>query len=213
MTTIRIGIPVYAMVEQGVTAMLDQIYASRKYRILPEDRNCCVRGTVQADARNRTVSESQKIWQTDFDFDYYLSMDADTWYEGDTDKMLDRLIAHRIPVVGAAYPYRDPAMKDFAVAWMWKDRVGNVLPLSITTRGLKRVAGVGHGCCLHHVDVFHRLQYPWYRNVIVQFGGLAAMTDESVGFAIQCGGADISIYCDFDIVCRHENSYQPRTNP
>jgi hypothetical protein len=146
--------------------------------------------------------------QNDFDFDFYLSLDADTWYPGDVDQMLDRLIGHGVPIVGGAYPYRDPGMSKLAVAWMWDNAVGNVLPIPITNKGLVRVAGIGHGCCLHSADVFRKIPYPWYRNVIIQDGEWAEMTDESVGFAMACGEAKIPIHCDFDIVCIHENSKQ-----
>lgn len=63
-----------------------------------------------------------------------------------------------------------------------------------------QVHGGGMGCALIRVDVFERIQYPWFDWVNYKKIG---QLSEDLYFCVQCKNADIPIYVDTRVGCGH----------
>ena len=63
-----------------------------------------------------------------------------------------------------------------------------------------QVHGGGMGCALIRVDVFERIQYPWFDWVNYKTIG---QLSEDLYFCVQCKNADIPIHVDTRVGCGH----------
>ena len=68
------------------------------------------------------------------------------------------------------------------------------------------IHGGGMGCALIKVDVFRRLQYPWYDWVNYR-GNKRGMLSEDLFFCEQCHGKKIPVYSDTRAGCGHMIRY------
>jgi len=83
--------------------------------------------------------------------DYLLWLDSDMTFPVDT---IDRLLAHKLPIVGATYRRRnDP--KGSVIGPMLKDQAG--VPEDMTA-----MAYLGMGCVLVAAEVFVKVPQPWF---------------------------------------------------
>jgi hypothetical protein len=138
-------------------------------------------------------------------FDYYLSVDADIVF---TPEHLKQLIKQDLDIVGAAYQYR--VSPDLIVAGFFDSCEGDVRVenfLSLHVSGLKEVDWIGAGFTLIRKHVLDSIEYPWYRELIVEFedrGELCARwVGEDVGFCMAARKNGFKIYCDCDCRVRH----------
>ena len=152
---------------------------------------------------NRGVSEIVK--QQGFEFDYYLSVDADIAFVPDH---LLQLLKHDLDIVGAAYQYR--AQEDLLVAGFFDSCEGHVSSenfLPCHASGLKEVDWIGAGFTLIKRNVFETMDFPWYREQIVEYihrgNKHARWVGEDVGLCIGARKHGFKIYCDCDCRVKH----------
>ncbi|MCL2689488.1 MAG: hypothetical protein FWE57_06540 [Chitinispirillia bacterium] len=167
-----------------------------------------IQGSSISFIRNVGVNRgaSERVKQSGFDYDYYLSVDADISF---TPEHLLQLIKRDLDVVGAAYQYRKQT--DLLVAGYFANSEGVVRVeefLPIDTLGLKEVDWIGAGFTLIKKRVLETMDYPWYREQIVEFNDAkgeksAVWVGEDVGLCLGARKKGFKIYCDCDCHVRH----------
>ncbi len=166
-----------------------------------------IQGSSISVLRNIGVNKgcSEKIKQELGDFDYYLSVDADIAF---TPEHLSQLMKHDLDIVGAAYQYR--AQTDLIVAGLFDSCEGDVRNeyfLPIHASGLKEVDWIGAGFTLIKKRVFETMDYPWYREQIVEYEErdekCAKWVGEDVGFCLGARKQGFKVFCDCDCRVRH----------
>lgn len=164
-----------------------------------------VQTSTIAVGRNLAVKEqSFHIHQTDFDFDYFLSLDSDIEFKStDVQALIDR----NLPVISGAYKSR--ANKGKITAGYFSV-YGMPLPethLNESSIGLIQCDWVGAGFLLIKREVFEKIEYPWFRDEIVKFNynniPCAAWVGEDVGFCMQCTKRGFPIFVDTDVKVNH----------
>jgi len=154
---------------------------------------------------------SNLVYQTDNyneEFDYYLALDADISFKP-TD--LRHLIALNLDIVGGAYHARESHKQryvagDFEPGYKY---ASTDFFLSSQCRGLIKVDWIGMGFTLIKRDVFRKIRYPWWREVVVEVidprdGKLHAhYNGDDIGFCLNAKEAGYDIYCDCDVVVKH----------
>ncbi|MDR2728494.1 MAG: hypothetical protein LBB56_05120 [Chitinispirillales bacterium] len=167
-----------------------------------------IQGSSISFIRNVGVNRGacEKVRQGGFDYDYYLSVDADIAFKPEH---LLQLLKRDLDVVGAAYQYR--AQTDLLVAGHFANSEGVVRAeefLPIDTLGVKEVDWIGAGFTLIKKHVFEAMDYPWYREQIVEFDDAAGeksavWVGEDVGLCLGARKKGFKIYCDCDCHVRH----------
>ena len=157
-------------------------------------------------ARNVMINNglSNEIYQDNFDFDYFLSVDSDV---GFTEDNINQLIETKQDVVGGIYQYKD--QRHLAVAGMFNN--GN-----ITSRGdwdntnVHKVDWTGSGFLLVHKNALKKLEYPWFRTEIVklEMNGkiLQELCSDDIGFGLNCKRCGVQIYIDCDCKVVHDDN-------
>ncbi|MDR0307130.1 MAG: hypothetical protein LBI42_09880 [Chitinispirillales bacterium] len=168
-----------------------------------------VQGSSISFIRNIGVnrSASEKVKQGGFEYDYYLSLDSDIAF---TPEHLSLLLKRGLDIVGAAYQYR--AQTDLLVAGHFDDHGEGVVKvnkfLTIDSMGIKEVDWIGAGFTLIKKEVLEAMDYPWYRELIVEYDDgsgekSAVWVGEDVGFCVGARKKGFKIYCDCDCHVRH----------
>lgn len=166
-----------------------------------------IQGSSISNARNSGIpsTHTNAVYQNYFDFDYYLSLDADIAFEPEH---LLQLLGRDKDIIGGAYPMRDKP--ELYVAGIYSKgtnyfEVDSFLPSS--TQGLVEVDWIGAGFTLVKADVFKRTRYPWYREEIVEYKigdkEYARWVGEDVGFCMNAQRAGFKIYVDCDCILEH----------
>lgn len=141
-------------------------------------------------ARNDTVRQLL----TEARASHSLWLDADMVWPHDT---LDRLLAHRRPVVGGCYFLRTPPHD--CVAFHFTDKGADRLDLRGTPPGLVQVDGLGMGCTLIENQLFrdmhaHWGDQKWFRS---EEGG------EDVWFFRRLKAMGVPVWLDPTVECGH----------
>ena len=89
--------------------------------------------------------------------DWTIWFDSDMRFPSDT---IERLVAHKQPIVGAGYPTRKmPAIEPTVYA----DREGKIrVYTEKDSTGLEPVVAMGFGCICVHKEVFEAMPPPWF---------------------------------------------------
>jgi hypothetical protein len=163
-----------------------------------------VRGSLIAEARNYGVNEgrSDAVAQGGFEFDYYLSVDADIAFTVDD---VRRLIARDKDIVGAAYLRRGGTGE--IVAGTCDADAGQICFLSDEVNGLRKVDWIGAGFTLIKRRVFEATPYPWYRETGINYNRdgepSVLVVGEDIGFCLNAARVGFEVFCDCD--CRVEH--------
>lgn len=164
-----------------------------------------IQTSVVSVGRNAAVKEpSYQIHQTDFNFDYFLSLDSDIAFKStDIQMLLDK----NLPVISGAYKSRYTVGTITAGHF---SKYGIPLPetqLNESLRGIIQCDWVGAGFLLIKKEVFEQIEYPWFREEIIKFtyNGEACATyvGDDVGFCMQCTKQGIPIFVDMDVRVNH----------
>ena len=142
-------------------------------------RNCAVRMFLQ---HNHT---------------HLLFIDSDTEPPQD---VVDRLLAHRAPVVTGCYPVAMTGGLMYALTRRDADGAHHCLEHLDFPDQPFAVDGCGAGCLLIRRDVLIALDWPWFRWVERPDGH---QTGEDIFFADRCRDAGIPILADPTVKCRH----------
>jgi len=150
------------------------------------------------------------VRQSGFDFDFYLSLDADIAF---TPEHLRRLISRDKDIVGGAYAYRVDPGKIVAGRFNSDGIVDVASFLDSALTGLRQVDWIGAGFTLVKREVFEKTEYPWYHDSIRIYGNdcaRAAYIGEDIGFCMGAARAGFDIYCDCDCRVDHITAFNPR---
>jgi GT2 family glycosyltransferase len=136
-------------------------------------------------------------------YTHLLMMDTDQVYQPDT---ISRLLANRhLPVVCGKvhrrYPPFDP------ILYRWNEDRTRYLHVDdeewIGKSGLVNVDATGCGCFLLDVEVLLNLEYPWFKQEVVEETDEYKVTGEDVYFWSKMRSAGYPIHVDLDVKIAH----------
>jgi hypothetical protein len=161
-----------------------------------------VLGTYVCKARNAavTLDLSHKKKQK-YDWDYFLSMDADMTFSPEN---VERLIALDLDIVSMGYQGRAGLSANRIVSGHWNPP-GDIPGLSnfecwfpVWDTGLKEADWCGMGACLIKKKVFETMEHPYFRHIIVEHGDCANEISEDMSFCIGAKAAGFKIWVDLN---------------
>jgi hypothetical protein len=141
-----------------------------------------------------------------FDFDYYLSADADIAFTtGDVLSLMER----GADIVGGAYRSRADGEKLVAGYFDARGIIPpeNFLSANIVS-GLVRVDWIGAGFTLVRRRVLEAMEFPYYAESVIRYrdgdgAECGFWAGEDIGFCIGAAKAGFEIYCDCDTAVEH----------
>lgn len=166
------------------------IYFEKNSYRMPWDGFISSQGTLVHIARNRIHKEFLRDGNP-----YLMMLDSDIIFP---EKMVERLLAHNLPVVGGWYKNKDiknlhPTIYDYShtdekgvFVWKHRDEAG---------AGLEKVDGMGLGCVLMRRDVAEKLGEEPYANS--EQGG------EDLVLCRKLHDLGIPLHVDWSINCAH----------
>ena len=196
---IRIGLPCYnKSMPRPVAHGLAEV--SQVYDI---DLRTAV-GCYTFRGRNMTLTDNCSMSQKLTGFDYYLAMDNDIIVTVDA---IRKLLEKNLDIIGAAYMTRnDDINAKQIVAGYWDKTPGDSprsLWINVSDVSVRRVDWIGMGCTLIKRSVFDKLEYPYFRHVMIRYNHSQEQTGEDIGFCLQCEKAGIQVYVDCDNRVEH----------
>lgn len=176
-------------------------------KVLNERSNIDISTAIAAGAniwqlRNRIAgSGNQKKFQR-INYDFYLSTDWDIKYDV---KDIEKLLYKNKPILSGAYSRKKD--QTFIHAGYWKKDIIGVRGQSLKSdgEGIKKVDWVGGGFLLIRKDVLEKMEYPWFRSEIVEYGENQEATSADFGFCMNAARHGISIYVDYNCTVEHIN--------
>jgi hypothetical protein len=159
------------------------------------NRNVCI-----------TNGKSNKVNQTEFDFDFMLFVDYDIEFISDD---IIRLLNFNLPIVSGSYRRKEDPR--FIHAGYWKDNLPGMIDTGITSdvTGIKEVDWIGGGFLLISKEVFQKMEYPYFRYVVVNYEKNDEMyadnATEDFGFCIKAKECGFKIHCDCDTKVKHHD--------
>jgi hypothetical protein len=106
------------------------------------------------EGRNSLVKHAQSVNAT-----HILWVDTDMLFPTDT---FYRLIMHDVDFVGVNYSTRRMPFRYTAGKWNEKDSAFDQVITSPTSTGLEKVDTLGFGICLMSMNIFDKLEKPWF---------------------------------------------------
>lgn len=150
-------------------------------------------------ARGANIAENRNIiakLALDSNCDYVWYLDDDQVLAPDT---LIRLLAHDKDIVSGLYLHREPPFSPQVY-----DRVEGVLYhprcLNPLERGLVSALATGAGCMLVKIDVFKKLERPWWRLGQITKDGWG----DDLDFCRRAIEAEFKVWCDLDTIVGHQ---------
>lgn len=148
-------------------------------------------GNIDA-IRNNLVMQALNMGCT-----HILCMDTDQIY--DDIAMIEKLLAHNLPVVGAKvhrrYPPFDPILLNGEIG-----AFEVVADEVIENNELVKVDATGCGCVLYNTKVFFDIDEPWFELTIGKEG---LPIGEDIGFCVKLKERGIDVYVDCSIEIKH----------
>ncbi len=163
MTRVLIAIPALDMCATDFTMSLAALCTyNATLRPPPKLALACAKGSIIPHSRNLLAAQAVESGAS-----HLLFLDSDMTFPPNA---LERLLAHKVPIVGADYVRRvEP-----------HDYCGRVANTTATLTGLNTMLTMPFGCILIQTDVFKRLKKPWFS---YYEGGTDAETlSEDTGF-------------------------------
>lgn len=119
------------------------------------------------------------------------------WLDSDMvfpETVAERLLAHGLDIVGANYSTRRAPLRGTS-----HTETGRLQTTDAST-GLQEVDGIGFGCLLMRVDVFKRVERPWF-NVgwIKQDGKAPIVFGEDIYFCYKARKLGMKVWVDHDL--------------
>ncbi len=180
-----------------------KLVVSRRYdAVVYYARNKVAGGDVRRGAK-------QSPWGGELDYDYMLWIDSDVLFRFED---FQALLAHKVDMVAGLYLMSDNAR--FAAVERMDETVfasaGEfefLTPAKMAGRqGLVPVDYCGFGFVLVRKGVFEKLEYPWFRPLYLELGGVSEFTAEDVGFCLMAKRAGMKMYVDPKVVVGHEKT-------
>jgi len=152
--------------------------------------------------RNTLVSKSQKKWQVEFEggFSHYLFIDSDISFRA---RDVMRLLAQDKDIISGAYVRKDNP--EYYQGGFWaEDLPGNIKNyVRSESTGTHKVDYVGGGFLLVKAEALVRMEYPWFRRVMISNEETQAEVQEDYGFCLNARDHDLDVFLDCDVVVDH----------
>ena len=159
-------------------------YAQGKYHILSYIARASSVNHMRTEATEKAL---------DAGADYILHLDVDEVYPEDTPERLMKHIDDGKEVVGGLYISR---INDTRSAFEFINDRGTTRPLPIEPNtGLQKVDSMGFGGIMTSVEVFDKIEKPWFFGVIGHC--------EDVAFCHKCKKAGVQVWVDTDLQYGH----------
>jgi len=162
-------------------------------------RNMCLGGQVMA-------GKDQKPFQGEH-YDYILWIDSDQVFNPED---LDKLIKRDLDIVGGLYlmegGMKYAAVKDWDENFFKKYGCFNFLTPADTKHTIApiEVAYTGFGFLLVKHGVFETMEYPWFRQKMINIGNMKDACMEDVYFCLTARENGYKIYVDPTVIVGHE---------
>jgi hypothetical protein len=176
------------------------------FKILRKERGITHRyvdGPYIDDNRNGGISDKKKRYQK-IRWKRVICWDSDV-YPDDPIAYFDHLMSFNLPVVGGAYPYKEPHLSNSLVCGYWADKPGIIGErLSVKDEGLKKVDWVGTGMLSVDGKMFEKVAYPWFECVSMRYGNNVERVGEDLNFCKKVQALGIDIYVDTSVILNHK---------
>lgn len=143
-------------------------------------------------SRNNIVNLAKKI-----NCDHIFFVDSDILVE---EGQLDRLLSHNKEVVSGVYykrvPYYEPLPRRKVAENLY-------VPIEIEGNDIIEIDGTGMGCLLINMEIFDRIQYPWFEFKYNNMNGKWGQLSEDLYLCQKLQNIGIKIYCDPTVQCSH----------
>lgn len=169
----------------SLASMMCRIGATRLKEGVEEQRVnvYLLEGSNIAENRMKLVKRAMEAGGTHIVF-----IDDDMSFSND---MLQRLLAHNLPIVACNYPRRRPH-KGFVAGKL----DGTMMPTTAASTGLEEALWTGFGFAVIEMDVFRRVSLPWFINAWV--AEAEGFTTEDIPFCAKAREAGYRILIDHD---------------
>lgn len=155
------------------------------------------RGTYIAHARNSMITDNfstlkkQPILDRDF-----LFVDSDIVFTKDHVEHIVEL-GKTNPIV--FFPYRTHANPELYQCGEWGSVFGTIgMRYPAISQGQQRIGWCGAGFLFVKKEVLEEIDYPYFRDYVLDIGAHSVPVGEDIGFCIQVSNKGIPILCDFN---------------
>jgi len=192
MAKVLLGIPSGGSVKSKTMMTIISVLSMTQHRITVMERD----GALGPDNRNH-------ICQTALEngFTHVFLVDADMSFPGDT---LDRLVAHRKDLIGAAYNFRQHPKR--SVIKLDDGKGGCYSPILVTGTQPFVCYSIGSGCKLVTTQALAHIPRPWFA-LDFDKDGMLSVSDDS-WFCQQARKVGIQTFCDPTIEAKHIGEYE-----
>lgn len=197
---IRIGLPLANNCEikrETEQSLLNLNNCTRGY----EYELFVTRGSNISTNRNQCITNSQLMYQDNFDFDYYLSLDGDIEF---TLENVYQLIDADKDIIAGIYQYKT----DEKLAVGGNYDFGKVTDkIQWESKGIHKVDWIGAGFILIKSEVFETLEFPYFRGELIIYkkgkDTYQDISSDDIGFCLNAERCDIPIYVNCDCKVKH----------
>lgn len=193
---IKVIIPYYLEYRTAIKGLHELIHCKdHTFEITP------VRSYDPGFARNSGIKTSSKKCQAiQGVYDYVLFIDSDIGFN--LQQVLN-LLEQDKDIISGAYIRRD--RQEMFNCGMWKEDIPGAIyyDLNKETTGLHKVDFVGGGFLLCKSSVFPKIEYPWFRRVLVGDDVLQEEIPEDYGFCLGARKAGFELWVDCDVQVYH----------
>ena len=145
------------------------------------------------EARKSSVIKAREIGASHiFFFDSDMSIDYGA---------INKLLSYQKDIVGVNYHAKHIPIESVI---KFQDENGKVVQTEVPQNSLFRCYAIGTGACLISMDVFNRIEEPWF---FYESSSTLVMSDD-VWFCRQAQRAGIDVFCSSEIVAKHIGDYE-----
>lgn len=195
---IRVCVPFYSEFEFAKSGLKECLKCSEiEFSVEPRQ------GTIISRLRNSLLNDgkSKKVSQSPVsNFDYFLFVDSDIGFT--LDNVL-KLLSQDKEIIASPYLCHDNN-GTYQCGVFYSDQPGNIkYRYTIYEKGTKEVDFVGAGFLLIKRSALEKIEFPWFREMLLEVGQDADIIGEDIGFCLNARKSGLKVYCDFDNPVKH----------
>lgn len=208
---VRIAIPAYSGLTSHTKKSVDKLLLhgidGYDLKLVIKSENCNI-----GDARCRLVNDgnSNKKLQSDFNFDYIFFVDDDIEFQPEQFFGILNL-AKKHGIASGFYPVLSGCEESLWLAGNWglyngKEVIGcthSDKRLKSYHNGIYSADWIGLGFCCVKSEVFRKIEFPWFYNILVELGENIYQCTEDIIFCDKVNKAGYKIYVDTSIRLKH----------
>ena len=175
-------------------------YKTDKFKV----RIVIAQTAIIAIGRNTAISASNKKVQTDFNFDYNLTTDADVAFAPENVEQLFDLCEQGYDAVSGIYSQRGDA--EYANAGFWSGKPGNndrSRAFKMSDSGIKSCDWFGAGFCMNSRKFYETMEYPWYWYGLLEDGEIVITLGEDITYCTKLKPLGLKYVVNCDCKVKH----------